>query len=70
MIFRVLSLLISVAMGVTAMEPLAPFAANSQPVWQAGTPTSINIDFDGLGSFCRVGHRFKRPVVVQYSAGA
>ena len=30
------------------MEPLAPLAIQTQPVWQAGQPTTVNIDYDGV----------------------
>ena len=31
-------------MSVLCMEPIAPFA--SQPVWQAGEPIAVNVDYD------------------------
>ena len=32
---------------VLALEPLAPLTAAMQPVWQAGTPIEVNVDYDG-----------------------
>ena len=37
--------LISLAPCAKSLEPLAMLAG--QPVWQAGTPMKINVDFDG-----------------------
>lgn len=31
---------------VLALEPLAPLTAAMQPVWQAGTPITVNVDYD------------------------